>query len=90
MRSDLVFGAHALVPNRYLLCKLTAKATREFHPPGARIHDTTNAVLERLSYAKSISDLQASHERRPLTASAVGVVVSNLAGNESHSSRRTV
>lgn len=64
MRSDLVFGAHALVPNRYLLCKLTAKATRAFHPPGARIHDTTNDMLERFSHAKSISDLQASQEHR--------------------------
>jgi hypothetical protein len=63
MRSDLVFGAHALVPNRFLLCKLAAKATRAFHRPGTRIHDTTNDVLERFSHAKSIADVQPPHER---------------------------
>jgi len=62
MRSDLVFGAQSLVPNRFLLCKLTAKATRALHRPGTRIHDTTNEVLERFSRAQSIADVQASHE----------------------------
>ena len=62
MRSDLVFGAQSLVPNRFLLCKLTAKATRALHRPGTRIHDTTNEVLERFSRAHSIADVQASHE----------------------------
>jgi len=63
MRSDLVFGAHALVPNRFLLCKLAAKATRAFHRPGTRIHDTTNEVLDRFSHATSIAEVHASHER---------------------------
>lgn len=63
MRSDLVFGAHVLVPNRFLLCKLTAKATRALHRPGTRIHDTTNDVLARFSRAQSIADVLASHER---------------------------
>jgi hypothetical protein len=49
MRSDLVFGALVDVPNRYLLCKLTAKATRAFHRPGTSIHDTTNNALARFS-----------------------------------------
>jgi hypothetical protein len=62
MRSDLVFGALVNVPSRYLLCKLAAKATRAFHRPGTRIHDTTNNVLERFSHAKSIADVHASHE----------------------------
>ena len=57
------FLAHnALVPNRFLLCKLAAKATRALHRPGTRIHDTTNDVLERFSHSKSIADVQASHE----------------------------
>lgn len=62
MRSDLVFGALVNVPSRYLLCKLVAKATRAFHRPGARLHDTTNNVLDRFSRARSIADVQASHE----------------------------
>lgn len=62
MRSDLVFGALVHIPNRYLLCKLTAKATRAFHRPGNRIHDTTNNALARFRRAMSIADLQASQE----------------------------
>jgi len=66
MRSDLVFGAHVLVPNRFLLCKLASKATRAFHRPGSRLHDTMNDVLERFSQAKSIADVQAPQERAVL------------------------
>jgi len=62
MRSDLVFDAHALVPNRFLLCKLVSKAARAFHRPGDRIHDTTNDVLVRIGHANSIAQVQASHE----------------------------
>ncbi len=63
MRSDLVFGAYALIPNRFLLSRLAAKATRAFHRPGTRIQDTTNGVLERFSRAASITDVQASPQR---------------------------
>jgi hypothetical protein len=49
MRSDLVFGAMKYVSNRYLLVRLTAKATRKFHRPHSRIVETTNDVLVRFS-----------------------------------------
>ena len=74
MRSALVFGAHALVPNRFLLCKLVSKAARAFHRPGDRIHDTTNDVLVRIGHATSIVEVHTSREHvvlpnnRPRTA----------------------
>jgi hypothetical protein len=49
MRSDLVFGAMANVPNRYLLSQLASKAARKLHRPGTRMQDTTNDVLARFS-----------------------------------------
>jgi hypothetical protein len=49
MRSELVFEAMADVPNRFLLTKLVAKATRAMHVPGTRIENTTNDVLARFS-----------------------------------------
>ena len=45
MRSDLVFGAIANVPNRYLLAKLASRAVRGIHKPGVRIEDTTTDLL---------------------------------------------
>lgn len=63
MRSDPVFSALVRVPNRYLLCKLAARATRALHRPGRRIQDTTNDVLVRFGRANSIADLQATSER---------------------------
>jgi hypothetical protein len=47
MRSELVFGALTQVPNRFLLTKLAAKATRKLHRPNTRIQETTNDVLVR-------------------------------------------
>jgi hypothetical protein len=55
MRSDLVFGAMKQVSNRFLLAKVLAKATREFHKPGARVEDTTNDVLVRCGCANPIA-----------------------------------
>jgi hypothetical protein len=56
MRSDLVFGAMKQVSNRFLLAKVLAKATREFHRPGARIADTTNDVLVRCGCSNPLAD----------------------------------
>jgi hypothetical protein len=56
MRSDLVFRAMTHVPNRFLLAKILARASRGFHKPGTRIEDTTNAVLERFGHANPIAD----------------------------------
>ena len=51
MRSDLVFGALAHVPNRYQLCQLASKATRKLHKPNTRLQDTANEVLGRFKTA---------------------------------------
>jgi len=56
MRSDLVFGAMTQVSNRFLLSKVLAKASREFHRPGGRIEDTTNDVLVRCGCTNPIAD----------------------------------
>lgn len=62
MRSDLIFCAITHEPNRYLLCRHLAKATRALHRPGSRIPDTTNDALARFSRAKQASPVRASHE----------------------------
>jgi hypothetical protein len=54
MRSELVFGAVAHVPNRFLLTKLVATATRKFHRPSARVQETVTAVLLRLDHVSPI------------------------------------
>lgn len=54
MRSELVFGAMAHVPNRFLLTKLAATATRKFHRPQARIEETVTEVLLRFSHVSPI------------------------------------
>lgn len=45
MRSDLVFAAKVILPNRYTLCWVVSSATRRFHRPNTRIEETTDAVL---------------------------------------------
>jgi hypothetical protein len=55
MRSELVFGAMMQVPNRLLLVKLAAKATRALHRPNSRIQETMNDVFERFSRANPIA-----------------------------------
>lgn len=54
MRSELIFGAIAHVPNRFLLTKLAAKATRKFHRPNTRIQETTNEVFVHFSRSSPI------------------------------------
>ena len=55
MRSELVYGATTYVPNRYLLTRLAAKATRRFHRPCTRLEETTNEVLDRFSHTNPIA-----------------------------------
>jgi len=62
MRSDLVFGAMANVPNRYLLSQLASKAARKLHRPGTRTQDTTNDVLTRFGRSYSIGSGRALRE----------------------------
>ena len=52
MRSDLIYDALDTVTNRYLLCQLVSKATRQFHRPNTRVQDTMNDVLVRVGGAK--------------------------------------
>ena len=49
MRSELVFEALVHTSNRYELCKLVSKGSRECHRPRTRLEDTTNDVLFFLS-----------------------------------------
>ena len=58
MRSELVFGAMKNVPNRFLLVKLAAKATRKFHRPHTRVEATVNEVLVRFHCASTIRETQ--------------------------------
>ena len=58
MRSDLVFGATAHVPNRYLLSKLAAKAVREMHKPGIRVEETINDVFIHFRRANPMAKVQ--------------------------------
>ena len=58
MRSALVFGAMENVPNRFLLAKLAAKATRKFHRPHTRVEETVNEVLVRFSCASPVRESQ--------------------------------
>ena len=45
MRNRLEFAALSKIDNRYELCRLASKATRQMHRPRARIADTLNQVL---------------------------------------------
>jgi hypothetical protein len=58
MRSKLVFGAMANVPNRFLLTMLASKATRKLHRPNTRIQETANEVLIRLGHTKPIENVR--------------------------------
>jgi hypothetical protein len=60
MRSELVFGAMAHVPNRFLLTKLAATATRKFHRPHARIEETVTEVLLCFNHVSPIPRAQES------------------------------
>src|ERR1700678_1665211 len=67
MRSDLVFSAMTHVPNRYLLARVLAHATRKLHRPGTRIQDTTNEALARFSSANPIADENAVRVSVPVS-----------------------
>jgi hypothetical protein len=83
MRSELVFGALAHVPNRFLLTKLAARATRKFHRPSARVEETVTEVLRRFKQVSPIARTQEFsnvqlfrrveriHTRRPNQSQAV-------------------
>jgi hypothetical protein len=60
MRSELVFGALAHVPNRFLLTQLAAAATRKLHRPRSPIQETVTDVLMRFSHVSPIPRTQES------------------------------
>jgi len=66
MRSELVFGAMAHVPNRFLLIKLASKATRKFHRPNTRIQETMDDVFVRFRHANPIAKVQEIGKVQPL------------------------
>ena len=49
----MVFAAEHRLPNRYMLCRVLASATRRFHKPATRIEDTTDAMLRRVANANA-------------------------------------
>ena len=49
MRSEMVLAAERTLPNRYVLCRVLATATRKFHKHATRIEDTTDAMLRRIA-----------------------------------------
>ena len=58
MRSELVFAATVHVPNRFLLAKLAAVATRKLHRSNTRIEETMDDVFVRFSDANPIAGMQ--------------------------------
>jgi hypothetical protein len=56
MRSERVFAAMTYVPNRFLLTKLAAAATRKFHRPNTRIQETMDEVLLHFSLANPMAE----------------------------------
>jgi hypothetical protein len=66
MRSDLVFDVMPHVPNRFLLTRLAATATRRFHRPNTRIQETVNDVLMRFNRARLIQEAQTENNVQPL------------------------
>ena len=45
MRSEHVFSAQHKILNRFMLCQVTAKATKRLHITATRTEDTINRVL---------------------------------------------
>lgn len=66
MRSEMVFAAAHRLPNRYMLCRVLATATRKFHKPATRIEDTTDATLRRIANTNAAALWQCSGNKRAL------------------------
>ncbi len=64
MRSEMVFAAERTLPNRYMLCRVLATATRKFHKPATRVEDTTDAVLRRIADPNAAALWQWSGNKR--------------------------
>jgi hypothetical protein len=66
MRSERIFAAMAYVPNRFLLTKLAAAATRKFHRPSTRIQETMDEVFLRFGEVNPMAEAEESEIARPL------------------------
>lgn len=66
MRSELVFAATVHVPNRFLLTRLAATATRKLHRPNTRIQETMDEVFVRFRDANPRAEVQGSGNVQPL------------------------
>jgi hypothetical protein len=66
MRSELVFAAMTHIPNRFLLTRIAAKATRKLHRPNTRIEETVNGVLVHLKDATPIPGPQRTNNLQTL------------------------
>jgi len=64
VRSEMVLAAERTLPNRYVLCRVLATATRKFHKPATRIEDTTDALLRRIAKANAAALWQWSGNKR--------------------------
>jgi len=71
MRSEQVFAAMAKVPNRFLLIRLAAAATRKFHRPNTRIEETMDEILARFGHAASIEEIMEMGRVHPLHKSKI-------------------
>ena len=67
MRSEMVFAAERTLPNRYLLCRVLATATRKFHKPANRIENTTDALLGHIAKANAAALRHWSGNERALS-----------------------
>ena len=65
MRSQLIFGATANVPNRYLLVMLASKAARKLHRPNTRMEDTANDTFARFASTQPKADVPHSGNLQP-------------------------
>ena len=74
MRSELVFGAMTYVSNRFLLTRVTAKATRKFHRPNTRIQDTVNEVFEQFAQANPLQGLPCTANLQSFPRAAQGEI----------------
>jgi hypothetical protein len=66
MRSELVFRALSHVSNRFLLTRLAAKATRQFHRPSSRIQETMDEVFVHFGHANPIAVVPEASNVQPL------------------------
>jgi hypothetical protein len=82
MRSELIFAALAHVPNRFLLTRLAATATRKLHRPNTRIQETMDQVLVRFGNANPRAGMQGTSSVQPIRrAEKAGTSSRNSRGN---------